>query len=59
MKMKAGFSFSKLYRSKNKIPIDELEIGQCQNCGFEFRGHYCPDCGQEVAEFNRPGGYVF
>lgn len=30
----------------------------CQNCGFEFKGHFCPNCGQEVAEFNRPFGFI-
>ena len=58
MKWKAIFGFSKLYRRRNKIPVDELEIGKCQNCGYEFRGHFCPDCGQEVAEFNRPLGFI-
>jgi hypothetical protein len=55
---KPNFSFSKLYRTKNRIPIQELETGKCLNCGYEFRGHFCPDCGQEVAEFNRPFGFV-
>lgn len=43
---------------KKKLPIEELEIGSCENCGYEFRGHFCPNCGQEVAEFNRPFGFV-
>lgn len=43
---------------KKKLPIEELEIGSCENCGYEFKGHFCPNCGQEVAEFNRPFGFV-
>lgn len=43
---------------RNRIPVDELDIRQCENCNHEFKGHYCPDCGQEVAEFNRPMGFV-
>lgn len=43
---------------RNKIPVQELEVVRCDNCGFEFQGHYCPNCGQEVAEFNRPFGFV-
>lgn len=58
MKRKTNFSFSKFYRNRRRIPVEELEIGKCQNCGYEFRGHFCPDCGQEVAEFNRPFGFV-
>lgn len=43
---------------RNQIPVDELEEGKCQNCDFEFKGHFCPNCGQEVAEFNRPFGFI-
>lgn len=55
---KDNLKLSKIIRTKNRIPIDELETGKCLNCGYEFRGHFCPDCGQEVAEFNRPFGFV-
>jgi hypothetical protein len=51
-------SISKKFKSRRKIPIHELETGKCKNCGTEFKGHYCPDCGQEVAEFNRPFGFI-
>lgn len=43
---------------RNKIPVGELEPVNCDNCGIEFKGHFCPNCGQEVAEFNRPLGFV-
>lgn len=43
---------------RNRIPVDELELMRCKNCDHEFKGHFCPNCGQEVAEFNRPLGFV-
>lgn len=58
MKGKSDIGISKIFKSKKKIPIDELETGKCQNCGTEFKGHYCPNCGQELAEFNRPFGFI-
>ena len=58
MKIKQGFSFSKKFNPGKQIPVEELETTQCQNCNYKFKGHYCPDCGQEVAEFNRPLGFI-
>jgi hypothetical protein len=58
MNKNRDFGFSKIFKPKKRIPVDELELTQCQNCGYEFKGHYCPDCGQEVAEFNRPLGFI-
>jgi hypothetical protein len=58
MKRKPDLRIPKFYRTRNRVPVDELETGKCLNCGYEFRGHFCPDCGQEVAEFNRPFGFV-
>lgn len=43
---------------RNKIPVDQLEPVHCDNCDYEFKGHFCPNCGQEVAEFNRPIGFI-
>ncbi len=48
----------KRFINRNKIPVEELEPVKCQNCDYEFKGHFCPNCGQEVAEFNRPFGFV-
>lgn len=51
--------FEKLkFERRNKIPVAELNPVNCQNCGHEFKGHFCPNCGQEVAEFNRPFGFI-
>lgn len=44
---------------KKRLPVHELNVTECENCGHEFRGHFCPDCGQEVAAFDRPFGFVF
>ncbi len=49
--------FSKIFKPKKQVPIEDLKIGKCLNCGYEFKGHYCPNCGQEVNEFNRPFGF--
>lgn len=58
MKQNPKFNPSNLFRTTNKIPVEELNPVQCENCGQEFKGHFCPNCGQEVAEFNRPFGFV-
>lgn len=52
------FSFKKLFRARITVPVEELDPLKCENCGHEFQGHFCPNCGQEVAEFNRPFGFV-
>lgn len=57
MKIKSKLNPGRLIR-RNQIPVEELESGKCQNCDFEFQGHFCPNCGQEVAEFNRPFGFI-
>ncbi|WP_394706704.1 DUF3667 domain-containing protein [uncultured Draconibacterium sp.] len=31
----------------------------CLNCGTNFSGHYCPNCGQAVKEYDRPFGFIF
>ncbi|MBV5313722.1 MAG: DUF3667 domain-containing protein [Prolixibacteraceae bacterium] len=58
MKFKSNSSLKDIYKVRNRIPVDELEPVKCENCGHEFKGHFCPNCGQEVAEFNRPFGFV-
>jgi hypothetical protein len=57
MKIKTKLKPGQLIR-RNQTPVSELETGNCQNCDFEFKGHFCPNCGQEVAEFNRPFGFI-
>jgi len=42
---------------RHPIPVEKLEECVCENCGHRFKGRFCPDCGQEVEEFNRPFGF--
>lgn len=58
MKLKAKSVFSRLSAKRNQVLVEELQPITCENCGCEFKGHFCPNCGQEVAEFNRPFGFV-
>ena len=32
----------------------QVETQNCQNCETEFKGNFCPNCGQSVKEFQRP-----
>ncbi len=57
MRLKLKINPAGLIR-RNKIPPEELDKVRCKNCDFEFQGHYCPNCGQAVAEFNRPFGFI-
>jgi hypothetical protein len=54
---KKAFS-SKLFQSKASVPVEEPENHTCENCDHEFKGKFCPNCGQKVDEFNRPIGYI-
>jgi len=49
----------KKWSKKAKLPVAEMEIHPCPNCGQEFQGYYCPSCGQSVTEFDLPMGFVF
>jgi len=31
----------------------------CQNCETQFKGNYCPECGQSFNEFNKPIKFLF
>jgi len=43
---------------KEKVPFEQLEPHDCPNCETEFKGYYCPNCGQSDTEFDRPFGFV-
>ena len=58
MKLSSNYKVNQLFKTRNSIPVDELDPVKCENCGHEFQGHFCPNCGQEVAEFNRPFGFI-
>ena len=47
------------FKKEEKGAIDELEKRVCLNCGFEFKGYYCPSCRQSVTEFDKPLGFFF
>lgn len=58
MKLNSKLNPAKFFRTRNSIPVEDLNPTNCENCGLEFKGHFCPNCGQEVTEFNRPFGFV-
>jgi hypothetical protein len=45
--------------SPPNIPVQDLPVTECPNCRYSFQGHFCPNCGQQVAEFDQPFGFVF
>lgn len=46
-------------RFKRKLPESEYENLVCQNCETEFSGHFCPQCGQAVKEYDKPFSFIF
>lgn len=46
-------------RFKRKENSDGYKNIDCLNCGTTFSGHYCPNCGQAVKEFDKPFGFIF
>ena len=55
--MKMWSKLTERFKGKDKstwhIDVD------CLNCGTNFSGHYCPNCGQAVKEYDRPFGFIF
>ncbi len=47
--------YKKLFK---KEPEPAPQNITCKNCDTEFSGHYCPNCGQAVKEFDRPFSFV-
>ncbi|NQU87942.1 MAG: DUF3667 domain-containing protein, partial [Mariniphaga sp.] len=45
------------FKTKKEEP-EALEI-KCGNCQTDYKGHYCPECGQPAKEFDRPFSFVF
>ena len=35
-----------------KTPSNQKVV--CQNCDTSFKGNYCPECGQQLREFQKP-----
>ncbi|MFV0376118.1 MAG: DUF3667 domain-containing protein [Mangrovibacterium sp.] len=42
-----------------RLPVEQLPVRECANCGTSFQGYFCPGCGQSTNEFDRPFGFVF
>lgn len=58
MKLTSKLNPAKFFGTRNSIPLENMNPTNCENCGQEFKGHFCPKCGQEVTEFSRPFGFV-
>lgn len=43
---------------KKKLAEPILLEQICKNCETDFKGKFCPNCGQSVKEFERPFGYL-
>ena len=41
----------------NEIAVNKTIT--CKNCETEFEGHFCPNCGQSVRDFDRPFSVLF
>ena len=47
----------KNWKKKQEADFPSEDI-VCKNCETEFRGHFCPNCGQSVKEFDKPFSFV-
>lgn len=44
-------------RFKKERPAHQDVV--CENCETKFTGHYCPNCGQSVRDYDRPFTFIF
>ena len=52
--------WSKLKQRLNSKKNKEPEVDYtCKNCGTQFTGHYCPNCGQAVRDYDKPFSFIF
>lgn len=42
-------------RKENTPAVDVT----CKNCGTNFSGYYCPNCGQAVKDYDKPISFIF
>lgn len=56
--MKLNMKWKNRLKSE-RLPIEQLPVHHCPNCGTSFQGYFCPNCGQSTTEFDRPFGFVF
>ena len=45
-------------RLKRKPPVAHENV-VCKNCETTFTGHYCPNCGQSVNDYDKPFSFIF
>jgi hypothetical protein len=43
-------------RKTQNVPAEDFS---CKNCGTTFSGHYCPNCGQAVRDYDQPVSFIF
>ncbi len=43
-------------RKRNAVSYENVT---CQNCETHFSGHFCPNCGQSVNEYDKPFSFIF
>jgi hypothetical protein len=48
-----------LNKFKKKDAKHRYENGVCKNCGTNFSGHFCPECGQSVSDYDKPFSFIF
>ena len=47
-----GLRLDRRQRDNRILPVDDDTVRECKNCGKEFTGRFCPQCGQD-ASWNR------
>lgn len=54
---KKWFKFSN--RLNKKTSVSRFENVTCENCETVFSGHFCPECGQAVKDYDKPFSFIF
>ncbi len=44
----------RLKKADTTIEVTASKIIKCRNCETDFKGNFCPHCGQTIKEFDRP-----
>jgi hypothetical protein len=43
---------------KTKPETPKIDV-VCKNCETKFKGHFCPECGQSVRDYDKPFSFIF